>query len=239
MIRSLMLGDSSHMSEIRWKPLVDHLRRFPWDWDGQAAIHTLKDANYQWKQMEWIGWYFEYLCMHRFREFMRIPGPKHGNVEFDGFLGFPWDFKAHVTKGAKGQAQHSLILNDKAAVRWAIDRYGAFGIVVARGVAEFNDLDRSFQAWHQRLKGGPSAYEKKRQARGAPSRLRKVALEVLDFRLFRFGKSEQSFLTTHRQGRNSDGSPRAPKVQFRLSSLDPVAVVERPSHLPRILSSSP
>ena len=28
-------------------------------------------------------------------EFMDIPGPKYGKVEFDGFKSIPWDFKAH------------------------------------------------------------------------------------------------------------------------------------------------
>ena len=28
--------------------------------DGKAAILELKQAGYQWRQMEWIGWYFEH-----------------------------------------------------------------------------------------------------------------------------------------------------------------------------------
>ena len=28
--------------------------------DGKKCIQTLKKANYQWRQMEWIGWFIEY-----------------------------------------------------------------------------------------------------------------------------------------------------------------------------------
>ena len=34
-----------------------HLER---KWDGKECILELKEADYQWKQMEWIGWYIEY-----------------------------------------------------------------------------------------------------------------------------------------------------------------------------------
>jgi len=33
---------------------------------------------------------------------MDIPGPRYGNVEFDGFRFIPWDFKAHSIDPARG-----------------------------------------------------------------------------------------------------------------------------------------
>lgn len=219
------MGACLEVSERLWTPLVCALERFPRAWDGKAAILDLRDADFNWRQMEWIGWYFELLCKQRLSPWMRIPGPRHKNVEFDAFLEVPWDFKAHVTRGPKGQAKHSVIINDKEAVDWAIDRYGRMGLIVASGLAAFNDEDRSFWMWHNELKGGLSAYEMERRRRKAPSRLRKMSLDVVDFRLYLLDSENKSLLRLHRQGRNADGSPRRPKYQIDLRRIEPVAVV--------------
>lgn len=42
--------------------LQDMLQSIPTFWDGKQSILTLKEHNYQWRQMEWIGFYFEWLC---------------------------------------------------------------------------------------------------------------------------------------------------------------------------------
>ena len=223
------------MAEKPWKPLIPCLQRFPWDWEGKASILELKAADYQWRQMEWIGWYFEHLCRHRFRQHMKVSGPRVGSVVFDGFLAIPWDFKAHVTQSRKGKPQHNVILNDKLAVDSAVEQYGALGVVLAQGVAEFNDHDRSFWVWHSELKGGQSAYEKRRKARGAPSRVRKVALEIQSFDVYCLEADDVVRLDIHRQGRNSDGSPRAVKYRLRLNAVDPVASVRRPAGLPSMM----
>ncbi len=224
------------MPKKPWMHLLPCLQRFPWDWDGKASILELKDADYQWRQMEWIGWYFEHLCRHRLQHYMKMPGPRVGNVEFDGFLHIPWDFKAHVIQNRKGKAQRSVILNDKLAVDSVIAQYGALGVVVAQGLAEFNDHDRSFWLWHSGLKGGKSAYEERREARGAPSRVRKVALEIQSFDLYCLSAEDVDPLGIHAQGRNSDGSPRALKYRLHLDAVDPVASVRRPPDLPSMFS---
>ncbi|KKT16978.1 MAG: hypothetical protein UV99_C0003G0023 [Parcubacteria group bacterium GW2011_GWC1_43_61] len=75
----------------------------PTDWDGQKAILEMRDADYpQWRQMEWIGFYFQFFCDKNLAPLMKIPGPKYGRVEFDGFSEIPWDFKAHPNKNANG-----------------------------------------------------------------------------------------------------------------------------------------
>ncbi len=30
------------------------------NWNGKQCITESKEADYNWRQMEWIGWYFEY-----------------------------------------------------------------------------------------------------------------------------------------------------------------------------------
>lgn len=99
------------------------LAKMPVFWDGREAILGMRKANYRhWKQMEWIGFYFQFLCNAKLPPLMKIPGPKHGRVEFDGFSEIPWDFKAHPNKNANGQDNKNVIVNDTIATREAIKK---------------------------------------------------------------------------------------------------------------------
>ena len=43
-------------------------------WDGRKSILEMKGAGFnQWKQMEWIGWYFQFLCEKLLRNAIKIP----------------------------------------------------------------------------------------------------------------------------------------------------------------------
>lgn len=215
------------MPELDFSPLLEKLNDFPFDWDGKQCILALKKANFQWKQMEWIGWYLEFLCRNRLCPPLTFPGPNFGNVQFDGLWSFPWDFKAHVTTNRKGNRQYGVIVNDQDAIRKAIEEYGSVGLIVATGEAEFNDEDRSFQQWHSELKGGKSAYEQERISRGASSRFRKVAFNVDRYSLYLIDGKSITRLKDHHQGRNSDGSPRAPKFMLNLREFEPAGEVTR------------
>lgn len=201
------------------------LVKMPVIWDGRQAIIEMKDAGYpHWKQMEWIGFYFQFLCENLLVPPMTVPGPKYGRVEFDGFTEIPWDFKAHPHENAKGQQSNSVIVNDSLAILGAIKQFGQAGLVLAIGEAVYNDADRSFQIWHQELKGGLSAYEKERILRKAPSRLRKVAFKLLEVDLILLTDKEIADLGSFQEGfRNSDGSPRNAKVLLHLDKVEPAA----------------
>ncbi|MFN7171103.1 MAG: hypothetical protein ACK4NT_07725, partial [Candidatus Omnitrophota bacterium] len=133
----------------------------------------MKEGGFnQLKQMEWIGFYFQFLCEKLLQNIMTIPGPKYGNVKFDGLKKIPWDFKAH----AINTSSHQIIVNDSEATANAIKDYGDVGLILAMGEVKYNDDKRTFQKWHEELKGGKSKYELERIRRGAWSRLRKVEL---------------------------------------------------------------
>jgi hypothetical protein len=90
-------------------------------WDGKEAILEMKKAQYsQWRQMEWIGFYFQFLCEKSLRKIMQIPGTKYGNVRFDGFKNFPWDFKAHIENDVYGNRKTIVIINDKEAILFSL-----------------------------------------------------------------------------------------------------------------------
>ena len=200
------------------------LTGLPSIWDGKAAITEMRDAGYpHWRQMEWIGFFFQFLCERALSPLVEIPGPSYGRVEFDGFAEIPWDFKAHPHKNTKGQDSNSVIVNDSLAIVGAIKQFGQAGLILAIGEAEYNDTDRSFQIWHQELKGGLSDYEKERIKRNAPSRLRKVAFRLIEIDMILLDSKNVAGLGSFQKGfRNSDGSPRNEKVLLDLTSISPV-----------------
>ncbi|MFH1550068.1 MAG: hypothetical protein ABIH04_05865 [Planctomycetota bacterium] len=89
----------------------------------------------------------------------------------------------------------------------------------------FLDENRTFQKWHEELKGGESDYTIKRKQRGARSRIRKVSCElqrisfvkITDDTLVKCGSFQKGF-------RNANGSPRKPKVKINLKKLDEIEV---------------
>ena len=187
------------------------LRSLPRLWDGKDAILHLREIDYQWRQMEWIGYYFEALCRARLGACgFAVPGEKFGRVEFDCKDRINWDFKASAIK----PNNHKAVLNDKRAIEESIERNGAHGIALALVDVEYNDEDRSFQKWHSDLKGGLSAYEKNRIRRDAVSRYRKTRAELHQILLLAVTAENSGSLALFRQGRNADGSPRNPKYML-------------------------
>jgi hypothetical protein len=208
--------------------LRNTLAAFPAKWSGKKAIMEMKKAGYpHWRQMEWIGFYFQFLCDTRLADVMDIPGPRMGKAEFDGFAQIPWDFKVHPEKNAKGQKNKSVIVNDMLAIEQGIAEYGAVGIILGTGDATYNDVDRSFQLWHKALKGGLSAYEDARIARGAPSRLRKTAFVLQKIEVLILEQAHLMELPSFQKGfRNSNGKPRNEKVLLPIDAIPPIITVE-------------
>ncbi|MEM0492367.1 MAG: hypothetical protein QXS02_00180 [Candidatus Thermoplasmatota archaeon] len=89
------------------------------------------------------------------------------------------------------------------------------------GEVEYNDEQRSFQKWHEELKGGKSDYEIERIKRGAWSRLRKVSF---DLKQISFIRIDDDVLVKcgsfQRDFRNANGTPRREKVLLDLEKLD-------------------
>lgn len=185
-------------------------------WDGQEAILYMKDNGCRnWRQMEWPGWYFQFICeLHLPQIGFQIPGPQYGNVEFDGFNNIPWDFKAHTSNGSSGS---NVPTNGYREVSCAVKDYGTVGFIIANGTADFDDEYQTFKKWHDRLKGKTSAYELDRIARGASSRRRKkgFVLNSIDFVFIDSNSIDYCGLF---QGgmRNSNGTSRSPKVMLDL-----------------------
>jgi hypothetical protein len=191
----------------------------PRRWDGKECVSELKIADYQWRQMEWIGWWFEYRAKRILKEMGADEGPEFGHVVFDCSFDGTWDFKSHpLGSGSGGWAY----LNDESAVEACIRQGGHVGWIIAVGSAEY-DEGGEFKAWHDRLKGEESDYVRQGRQVGRRSRRRKSAFTLEEIVWFEF-RDVASLANAIRIGwmkrgmqqgqRNSGGTPRAPKFGF-------------------------
>lgn len=195
-------------------PIVN---KIPTTWDGKNAILEMKAEGGRWKDMEWIGFYFELLCKKNLYKIVEMPySKKYGNVSFDGFFECPWDFKVHAM-----QSKADIIINDSEAISNAVKEFGHMGIIIATGPVVYDNDSRDFKKWHDNLKGGKSNYELKRIERGAFSRRRKISMkiskiffvEIDDELLIKSGSFQKNF-------RNQNGTSRREKVSLNPKEIE-------------------
>lgn len=210
--------------------IVKALSKIPNKWEARQVYLEWKNANSPYlRQTEWIGWRFQELCEYYLRQTYKfdLTKKRYGYADFDAFAEIPWDFKAHVRQNPRGTQTHKIPGTDKRATLQAIEDYGAAGFILGLGDAVFNDEDRSFQRWHDKLKGGLSEYEKERIARGVPSRLRKTEFTLKEVWIIEVDKKLFKNLGTFMEGfRNKDGSPRKAKVMLDLNIIEPIYKVK-------------
>jgi hypothetical protein len=201
------------------------LQHIPTDWDGKKSILEMKDADYNWRQMEWWGFYFEMLCKKYLSPEFEVLGEKISivrdggrktNMTFDLKRTINWDVKAKAIKSD----EHKAILNDKASMETSIAKYGEHGLIIGLCDVEYNDINRAFQKWHEELKGGKSKYELDRIQRTNVSRYRKTHVVLTEILFLIVTEKNIEFLDTYKQGRNSDGTARPSKYMIDLEYAD-------------------
>jgi len=127
-----------------------------------------------------------------------------------------WDLKAKAIKSD----DHRSILNDTYGIDQSIQKYGSHGLIIALCDVDYNDEDRSFQQWHEQLKGGKSKYEKEREQRTSVSRYRKVRAKLREILFLIINDHNKNFLAIYHQGQNSNGKPRPPKYMLDYDLVD-------------------
>jgi len=197
------------------KVITENVVNIPKLWDGKKSILELKEVDYNWRQMEWWAFYFEYKAREIFNNYFEIPGQRYGNVSFDMKGKINWDLKSTAIKSNN----HTVILNDKIAMDLAIKEHEYHGEIIALCDVEYNDNNRSFQKWHTELKGGKSKYEQEREIRTEISRYRKTKAELLEILLIILNEDDLLNLPIMKQGRNSNGTPRKVKYMLELEKL--------------------
>ncbi len=198
--------------------LSELLPNIPDSISGKEAILQMKsEGSPNWKQMEWIGVWFEHLVSRHL-----LPAgndqelSKHGKTTFDLKRQFIWDLKSHPNQSK------SLILNDKSAIEECLKEEAGLGFIILSGDVEY-DKNGEFKIWHDALKGGTSAYEKSRILRNAPSRRRKVNFTPTSVDAYWFSKVSEiekclteGILAEFQTGmRNSNGKSRKPKIMIK------------------------
>ena len=192
--------------------------------DGKEALLWMKEnGSKNWRQMEWIGWFYE----ERTRQIListlgGSSGKTFGNTSFDYYLnGRHYDFKAHCLHNPLGAKNHDLIINDCEAFNQAAEN-GGITLVLLIGEASFDD-DDSFKKWHDAIKGKPSKYVLEGNQTGRSSRTRKCAFQLTEIQIIEFEDIsdvqqglDSGWLKVTPQGRNSNGKPRPPKYTLRL-----------------------
>ncbi len=206
------------------------LTKFPAHWDGKESILKMKNEGYpHWRQNEWIGFFFQFLCDKYLKSIpgISIPGTKYGRSEFDGNLVIDWDFKSHPLLNKFGKPANELIANDMEATLLSLEENQKIGLIVACGYATFDDETMSFRKWHKDLKGGDSAYSLANIARGAKKRAYKTAFAVQSINLYVLDRQDVHNQGSFQKGmRNSNGNPRREKLSIDLRSIQPVKQIQ-------------
>ena len=193
------------------------LSNLPVDWEGKASVLELKEADYNWRQMEWWAFYFEYKVKQHLKHVCSVPGDRFDRVEFDLKTKINWDIKARAIKSD----DRRVILNDKSAMEQSVQAHGCHGEIIGLCDVEYNDVNRSFQIWHTELKGGLSDYEKRRMREPLSfSRYRKTSAELTEIVYIVFNADDLPKLDVMNQGKNSNGKPRPPKYSLHLERID-------------------
>jgi hypothetical protein len=185
-------------------------------WEGKSCILELKDADYNWRQMEWWAFYFEYKIHRLLSDKFTFPGDRFESVTFDLKGAINWDLKAKAIKSD----DHKVILNDRSAMEQSIEQHEFHGEIIALCDVEYNDVNRTFQHWHTKLKGGKSDYEIERENRTSISRYRKTRAELTEIVLLVLQERDLEKLSIMRQGRNSNGKPRPEKYMLDLETVN-------------------
>ncbi len=185
---------------------------------GKDAILQMKNSgSSNWRQMEWIGFWFEEIVNQALSNKLGESGhSQYGKTKFDFVRNHTWDLKVHPNQSK------SLILNDLSAIEQCLNTEGGLGFIVLSGDVEY-DVNSTFKKWHDDLKGGVSTYEKDRVKRQAPSRRRKVSFTPTVIEGFWFNSFSEiesclsaGILAEFQTGmRNSNGVARLPKIAIK------------------------
>lgn len=187
-------------------------------WDGRGCVSEMREAGHnQWKQIEWVGWYFEFIGLPTLINAYGGGPEKIGSTTFDYVRNYVWDLKTHAEEGARAPGDFKKLapLNDKSAMDECLSERGSLGFIVLSGSASFGG-HVEFDGWHRALRGkGPSTSDNPRKLKVAfePVCLEAYAFEGEDA-LQEACKSGE--LRTFNQGHQASGAPRKPKYQLNL-----------------------
>ena len=201
-----------------YEDMIQILTSYPKHLDGKVCIQELKDNDYNWRQMEWAGWYNEYWMK---KNLQLSEGNIYGKVRFDGlYHNFDIDYKAHNIDNA------ILLGNDLEATYKRIEKNGALYLLVKNNKYTM-DESGDFKKWHNELKGKQTKYVHKNEANKRPSRMRKVSGEVQSICIYKITKEilDKNAKVFQKGCINSNGKIRKSKISLNLDHIEPEVVI--------------
>ena len=193
-------------------------------WNGRESILKMRDTGFKyWRQEEWIEFYFKFLCQKHFAGIIDMPGKKYNNTEFDAFREISWDFKAH----AANTTNHTVITNDAETIVNTISHYGYYGVILVIGEVDYNDEERIFRKWQNRLISKQYRQEINRINKGAMSRYYKIGFVLSEIHFICLnGETLNQCSGLFQTGfRNTDGSSKRTKITINIHKIPDAALV--------------
>lgn len=217
------------MVEKKIVDTVEKLRlashNMPKIWSGRESILKMKSAGFRyWRQMEWIDFYFKFLCQKHFAGIIDISGKKYGITQFDAFREISWDFKVDSID----PRAYSLNANDAEAIADTISDYGYYGIILAIGDMEWDDEKTSFKKWHDELRGKVSKYDANKINSGIMARTRKRVLTLKDIHFICFNSEtwhQCCGLFQDNFGETGSSQPKRKEVRIDIGEIPDAAFV--------------
>lgn len=181
-------------------------------WDGRTCVETMRSSEYRnWRQTEWVGWYFEYLGVPALVDAFGGGPRKVLNTSFDYSLRSTWDLKAHGTGKERG-----AILNDLDAIDACLLEGTGLGFIVLTGDSDFTD-SASFDTWHREQRGASERHERSRALKSGFTPRRLDAFHLADADALDAAKASGEY-TTWQPGRQQSGAPRKPKLKINFGA---------------------
>jgi hypothetical protein len=202
--------------------LKTELIKFPKILEGKKCVLELKEADYKWRELDWVGFYFQYKVRKLLADKFFAPGDKYSNIPFDLRGEINWETRVStINNNSKSkESDKYVILNEEPAILKSIQTYSAHGEIIARCIAEWDDEKRSFQNWKSELHGGKTEYEIKRDKDNGRSYKRKVRVELKQIALIIIQNDNLKSLNLAQQTRNANGERRNPKYTIDLNNLN-------------------
>ncbi|NLT48612.1 MAG: hypothetical protein GXX92_09390 [Clostridiales bacterium] len=192
-------------------------------WLGTDAYREMYDAQYRnWKQAEWIGFYFEFLFENFLDEnpkyntvfYRDFPGKgkKKGEIDLDVYipgLDMFGDLKSHNRVNAKG-----IITNDYNTLSNVLKRSldeSIYFIIACGDATKDKDYGHVTSRFYSNLKGCKHLSYADRM---------KYSFSLKEYLVLDLNKDNHKYAKVFKQGKNSNGNPRAPKLLFPEKALD-------------------
>lgn len=199
-----------------FETLDDFFNSITKEWIGVEAYSEMIADNYRNKyQPEWPGFYLEYK-LERFLDendkneiITFYQNRKKGGVDLDlkfPQLGFYGDLKAHSTNSTGIQG------NDYTTVMDLLENQIIYYIVANHDTEKDKDHDYIVtKFWNeQRNKTDLMSYANKM----------KYSIKIKSYYVLELNRYNKKYIDIYHQGRNSDGSPRNPKISISIKNIN-------------------